>query len=80
MIVRIEEKKQEINVCLIAQQTYQFVYNVKQKEFTKAFYVYKKYDITYFEPISIDNVDMLLVFRASKAIKSYLESKKNKKL
>lgn len=78
MIVRIEEKKQEINVCLIAQQTYQFVYNVKQKEFTKAFYVYKKYDITYFEPISIDSVDMLLVFRASKAIKSYLESKKNR--
>ena len=80
MIVRIEEKKREINVCLIAQQTYQFVYNVKQKEFTKAFYVYKKYDITYFEPVSIDSIDMLLVFRASKAIKSYLESKKDKKL
>lgn len=75
MIVRVEEKKHEINICLIAQQTYQFVYDVKKKEFTKAYAVYKKLGITYFEPVSIDSIDMLLVFRASKAVKSYLNSK-----
>lgn len=76
MIVRVEENKNEITVCLIALQTYQIVYDTDKKEFTKAYYVYKKYDVTYFEPVSIDSIDMLLVFRASKAVRSYLESKK----
>lgn len=78
MIVRVEENKNEISVCLIALQTYQIVYDVNRKEFTRAYCVYKKYDTTYFEPVSVDSVDMLLVFRASKAVRSYLSSKENK--
>lgn len=78
MIVRVEENKNEISVCLIALQTYQIVYDVNRKEFTRAYRVYKKYDTTYFEPVSVDSVDMLLVFRASKAVRSYLSSKENK--
>lgn len=78
MIIRIEESRKEISVCLIAPITYQFVYDLAQKEFTKAFYVYKKLGKTYFEPIAIDSIDVLLVFKASKAIKTYLKNKESK--